>query len=35
MFLFTKQLRFPLRENLIEDVVISLSLELKGDPGFF
>lgn len=35
MLLFTKQFRFPLRENLIEDVVIPLSLKLKGNSGLF
>lgn len=33
--LFTKQLRFSLRQNLIEDVVIPFSLKLEGDTGLF
>lgn len=34
-FLFTEKLGLPLRQDLIEDVIISLSLELKGDTGLF
>lgn len=30
----TQQFWFPLGQNLIEDVVVSLSLELIGDAGF-
>ena len=31
----TKQFRFLLRQNLIEDVVISLSFKLKSNTGLF